>query len=536
MNIKFSNPKTYVFLLVLIIGILFSLLSCTSHKIVKPQIIKSHFIWHWHDNTYLEEHDAKQLKNYNIKGVFFQIGNFSYYKNKMQFDGFNFKTDTFQRLRNLNEFQTHLVFTFANEGRFPFVRHFNHNTDDAIDFIVRKIESQLNICRHENLEIKGIQLDMEGRLNFSKYKKLIDRIINKFGEKYLVSICVQSYWIKQNGFSSLIEDVDFIVPMLYDYQVGFTKEESMKVTNISWINRMIDKYKKVNKPFYVGIPAYSYSKIYDHNGKKVEMWAGLSVEDLSENPDFRLVKTKANRSKKSKHYKGDNDYVFKAIRDTSLINYKLKKGAVVKFNILTVDALKNYIKVVNENKTENLLGISIFRFGYPWEDLIISNGELGETLGLKKTDGSIPKIEVLIDYDNYSKIYDSDYVNLNIKLQNIGCKGSFLSKRANRVNLEVEHGWITDYDRGGFDNVRRIKNTLIFEEYHLEKSEVLYSGIIRILNRVKTPPLVIKVNASSLQLNGKTELNSNTIIVKIDEKDIKIKNTDIDSPKKISYK
>lgn len=505
--------KTSLKLIIISVLLMFTVCSKKDEVSKKPELVHGNFIWHWHKHTYFNKKDIKQLKDLGIKGMFFDMGNFSYYKEAPQFDFLNFNTGTFRRLKALNLLQTHLVFTFSNSTRFPFVEYFNSNNKKAVSFVINEIESCLNIFQCMGVEISGIQLDMEGKVSFKKYKRLIDTIADKFGEEYLLSICTQVYWQKRKDFRALIENTDFIVPMIYDYAIGKRANHLMKVTNSKWIEKIVKEYGDTNKPFYAGIPSYSYSKIYDYKGKRVDLWAKLSPEEISENPDLKLTKSKAVWSKESKKYLGDNDYVFMAIRDTELANYELKKGAGVKFNMLNPEAVQNYILTVEKVSPPNMMGISIFRFGYRWEDLIVNIEGIKEAFNLKRPRGCLPEIDVLIDRSRYTENSKGSTVSLNFVLRNSGDKSSFLSESANKLRVSITGGDILSCNRGGFDTAERNCDIIFYRETHLEANEEVYSGLLTV--RIELFPLLLEASSSSLQQDGKTEYMSDSIIIEI---------------------
>jgi hypothetical protein len=508
--------KKYVFMLSIVS--VFFLISCEKQKKGKPEILKGNFMWHWHLDSFLDSKKIDEIKNMKMKGIFLHFGNFTYYENRMQFDGFNYQSDTFKRIKKLNDMQTHLVFTFANDSRFPFVRHFYKDTARAVKFIIDEIDSCLHTCRMEGLSVSGIQLDMEGRLNFAKYKVLVDELEKRYGRDYLISVCIQVFWKNRKGFKELIDKADFIIPMFYDYQIGWTSSDLMRVTNLPWMERLAKVFSGLGKPFYAGIPSYSYSKIYDHRGKRVEMWAGLDVEEMSENPDFKLARSRANKTGDKKVYSGDNDYVFRALRDTKLKNYKLKKGSRVKINLLTHTAVEKYLDAIKQLHPDNLLGFALFRYGYAWEDLVVNPKGIKDALEIEKVKGSVPELKVLVDRNIFVNNKAGDIVEFNFKLRNIGDSNSFVSEYANKLQVFVENAQILDASRGGFDSIETNGKNIRFAERHLEKNECIYTGLIKV--KISALPVKIYAFSSSLQLDNRKELMSNEVNMKISGKKV----------------
>lgn len=496
-----KNIKYLVFVLMM----MFCLTGFNHRVKAKEPLAKGNFFWHWHRKTCLNSKNVKKILQWKSKGIFFHMGLFDYYRDEPQFNGFVIQSDTFRRLRDLNLMQIHLVYTFSGTKKSAFIKYFHEETEKAICFILERIESDLNVVQGKGLNISGIQLDMETNVQFDKYKKLIDSVVRRYGEEYLISITPQVYWYKRKGFKRLIENVDFIVPMMYDYAIGKNVKSLMKVSDSTWIKSVLRKYKSVKKPFYAGIPTYSYCKIYNKRGKRTESWAKLSVEEVSENKDFKLIK--------AKRKKGQNTYVFRALRRTKLYNYQFDRGWTVKFNLITPEAVRNYVKAVNKVNPENLLGVAFFRYGYFKENLVLNEQEIDQVLGHSKTQGCRPKGEILINRKKYLQLAVGEEVKLNLVLMNEGDQSSYVARTANQFHFEVENGEIIKYDGGGFDSIKEKENKLIFSEEQLSKNEAVYSGLIKI--EVTSLPLILKFSTKSMQLNRKVWFRSEKKVIEL---------------------
>jgi len=467
----------------------------------KPALAEGDFIWHWHKQSHPGKDEILKLSELGFSGIFMHAGTFSFYGNKPRYDGFNYKSGTFEDLKAVNSMQFHLVYTFSGSPDFNFMAYFNGNTGEAVEFILQKIESDLRVYGHYGINVSGIQFDMEGRqLRPSSYKKLIDAAAGRFGNDRLISITPQVYLSVSRGFSRLVENADFFVPMLYDYATGKTSRHRLKVTDINWIRYTAKKYRETGKPFYLGIPSYGYSKLYDEKGRLLDAWPKLSVEKLSENPDFRLVKSRKNIIDGTKKTNYDNVYFFRAVRDTTLSNYRLRKGASVKFDVMTPESVMEYLKAAKSTRGKYFLGTALFRYGYSDEELMMNTDQLGGIYGKQALPETLPETDII--YAGGQTLSEGDIIGVNLLLKNTGGQASFTSDDANRLYLELENGGIPGADRGGFDIMENRINTLTAFEKHLHKNEAVISGTVRI--RITGFPLKLTLRAVSRQLDGKT--------------------------------
>ncbi len=488
-----------------------------------PAPSKGNFIWHWHLNNAPDLHVYARAKDLKMKGIFLHIGEFFHCDGNPQFQLLQFHTHSFEKLIENKSLELHLTFTFSAISQSTFLKYFDKHTEDATSYIVDTIDSILNIFNCKKIRVDGIQLDMEGKIDLSKYKSLIDSVRERFGEDYLISIAIPTYWYRKKDFTPLIKSADFIVPMLYDYAKDRYVSGMVRVTDTKWIEDWVSKTDKLEVPFYAGIPTYSYSVIYDKKGKRSVSWAKSSPEDLSQNPDFELIKSKRAIVRGADEYNGDNVYIFKAKRDTYLENYELKKGSKVKIDFVTPYGITRYMGASKKSEAKNLLGVAFFRYGYAREELVVGYRDISRAIEKRDMPAPKPEVEILFDSQGHIPMQIGDVIKIGVILKNRGESPSFCTSNNNKVILEIVNGNPVKSYRGAFEEIESKDKKITLKEYLLADGELIMSGGIYI--KVEELPLVLNCHAEITDIEGKNKIQSKTKILMISENGIETRST-----------
>jgi len=303
--------------------------------------------------------------------------------------------------------------------------------------------------------------------------------------------------------------------MLYDYAKDKYVSVMVRVTDTKWIEDWVAKTDKLEVPFYAGIPTYSYSVIYDKKGKRYVSWAKSSPEDLSQNPDFELIKSKRASVRGADEYNGDNVYTFKAIRDTYLENYELKKGSKVKIDFVTPYGITRYIEASKKSEARNLLGVAFFRYGYSHEELVLGYRDISRAIEKGNMPVSRPEVEILFNSQGHIPIKIGDVIKIGVILKNTGESPSFCTSNNNKVILEIVNGNPVKSYRGAFEEIESKDKKITLKEYLLADGELIMSGGIYI--EVEELPLVLNCHAEITDIDGENEIYSKTQILMISE-------------------
>ncbi|MCK5685072.1 glycoside hydrolase family 18 protein, partial [bacterium] len=244
-------------------------------------------IWYWNGSDSLNDRNHLRLKKIGIKKIFLKAGHFWFYNDQFGINSFKYP----EPAGLLKKFDIHLVYTFAQSGKDNFYKQMIKEPKKAVKYIIDTVEWQIAVFNNVQHPVKGLQFDLEGHVDLELYARLLKAVKKKFPSLDL-SIAVQPFWQKKKGFKKLLNTVDFHCLMLYDFHKAKKQGNISKIADIDWILKEISKFNLLKKPFYAGLPTYSYSMLYNKKGKLIKNWAPFRLEGLSENKYFKYKSTK----------------------------------------------------------------------------------------------------------------------------------------------------------------------------------------------------------------------------------------------------
>lgn len=428
-------------------------------------------IWHWHLNYNFDQDSLKTLAEIPVSDLYYHAGNFALIRQKPAFETTVKRQNFIADFSGLQQFKSiHLCYTFGNSPASPFVTEFlNKDAVKGISYITELIKEDFLFYQTLNEKVQGIQIDLEGgNINFSIYRELLSAIKEHIPQA-IISITPMSSWIKRPEFRKLTEEVDFIVPMLYDFHRGRRPEDELKVTDYNWLKKMVTDWDKLEKPIVYGLPTYSYSILYDHNGQMRIPWAVHNPETITENRRFELQHFDFNRSGSGQESRMGRDRVisYVAMENFTFSNQNFDAGSRFKYNFISAQALNEYIEAIKSSNPKYGLGIAFFRYGKPTEALVLS----------------AERLKMAVSGDFYSPL------SIRLERINTGNKQFFISftnkgspSYFGKTGFTVEMpencllGHITDFDHQNCET-KEAQNCLLKEEY-FDSNETLISPLL----------------------------------------------------------
>jgi hypothetical protein len=444
-------------------------------------------IWHWHKNIVFNPDDLETLARSNFTEIFVNSGSFYLFstdhKKVPEFSGLEFDDNFYYVKDILNNFNIHLVFTFESWGKHTFYSDFMKKDPNSTNFILSIIKNQIKQFEDRGVKIDGIQIDLEGiDIDLDYYSELLDAIREKFPDK-LLSITPMVGWLSKKEFKPILKNIDFYVPMVYDYQRGKKLSNDTRITDINWIVKVVRNCEKLEKPYYIGLPSYYYRIFYNEKNHRINSWTFVGYEELSENKAFELVKTRKNYSLwDKKMFNGDNISIFRVKKPIFYKYYYLPRGSHLLYNIITPEGLKMYVDAVNFQKPKYIKGISIFRYTKAKEPYLIKTSYFPYIFSNQSL---IPKGEAKF----YLEKNNDENLILYTTLKNIGNCESLVEKNGVQFLIKLKGAKIKSVVKNNFDNYDFYYDSennisyLTFTEKFLDLDEEVASGPI-MLNKI----------------------------------------------------
>ncbi len=422
-----------------------------------------YYIWHWHLKHEIDSRSQIELSKIPIHGLFYRVGHFSaaggHPSVKRLKKSFRFP-EQFKGLTSFEEI--HLAYSFANSGIDPFVKNqLNLIPDEIIPWIVEVIKKDFILFNNLNQNVKGVQIDLEGKhIDFNLFERLMSSLRIELPEAIL-SITPMSSWYKKKLMKKVLNHVDLVIPMLYDYKRSNFSNQPLKVSDWEWLPEVAANWEKLGKPVIFGVPTYSYCIVYDENNRLQVPWALVSPDIASENRFLGKPNLIFNKSLKSGLLSRDRVIEYEVTDRWQFSNQIFPKGSKLKYNFVSSSALSQMLNAIEKKRTKQGLGYAFFRFGIPGEALVLDawrirraiEGRLGRGYKLIirkiKADG-----EELYQIEN--KGAPSYFGKTGLTLKFFGCRAKVLNA--------------SDFDRAS-----QTFNTLNLYEEYLKAHELLYS-------------------------------------------------------------
>lgn len=249
---------------------------------------------------------------------------------------------------------------------------------------------------NENVEVRGLQLDLDVPTRLLlRYAAILKRVRELLPPSAALSITGLPTWAHSNDIHPVLEAVDFWIPQCYGASIPTRITERVPISSAKDVARTIAKMRKLEKPFYAGLSAYSYAILYDKNGDLIELRGDLDPSSASMNKDLEPAATQTfggdeRVSQVRREYRAKSDLVLDGLI--------VQAGETLVFDLPTADSLRASARAVRENAGELLLGICVFRIPTAEDRTTLSMGEITSALADRETQASTNiKLEVRSD-------------------------------------------------------------------------------------------------------------------------------------------
>lgn len=259
-------------------------------------------------------------------------------------------------------------------------------TDKFAGVMADTYRSDLSRASDENVEVKGIQLDLDVPTRLlPKYTELLRRVRELLPPNAALSVTGLPTWADSNDIHALLQAVDFWTPQCYGAAIPTHVTERIPISSPKGVERTIAKIRKLEKPFYAGLSAYGYAILYDKSGNLIELRGDIASADASLNKDLEFVAVQP--------FKGDAQtsnirQEYRAKTDTVLDGLILHAGETLVFDMPTSASLRASARAVRENAGELLLGICLFRLPTAEDKTTLSLDEIAAALADREINSS----------------------------------------------------------------------------------------------------------------------------------------------------
>jgi hypothetical protein len=401
----------------------------TNHFFSRPRVLAVSEVpiafWAWRTQAPDSDEVRKVFTATNAKTLFLRAGQFD--AADVEVKRINSVSGSLPKATEL-----HLVYN----GTRKLLRELERfDADEVARVVADTYRSDLSRAANENVEVRGLQLDLDVPTRLlPRYGQILRRVRELLPPDAALSVTGLPTWADSNDIHAVLEAVDFWVPQCYGANIPTRVTERIPISSPKEVERTMAKVRKLEKPFYAGLSAYSYAILYDKNGDLIELRGDIDPSAAAMNKDLELAATQTFKGDaRTSHIRRE----YRAKKDFVLDGLVIHAGETLVFDLPTAASLRASARAVRENAGESLLGICVFR---------IPTAEDKTTLSLEEITSALTDLETQASTNvKFEAISDQQ---LRIGAENTGNVGSALT-----IDLEVPAGSVSGvYGLSGFDN------------------------------------------------------------------------------------
>ncbi len=278
----------------------------------------------------------------------------------------------------------------------------------------------------DQAQIVGLQLDLDVPTRLlPRYAALLAELRQRLSPKTKLSITGLPTWANDHELEAVLAAVDFWIPQCYGAEIPAHLSQRIPISSPADVARTITKVRRLGKPFYAGLSAYSYAILYAKDGGLLELRGDLDPAWAAHHPSLELIERQTFKGAASA---SEMRYVYRAKGEAVVDGLIIKAGESVVFDLPSAESLRASARAVRENAGEQLLGICVFRVPSSGDETTLSVGEMAAAL-----------------LDTHTQVATNLQLKhsanqLQIVAQNTGTASAILSEDALTIEIAVPAG------------------------------------------------------------------------------------------------
>jgi len=355
---KSRNAKLLGAAVVLFIATAFSL-SFHRKPRVWPSAATPVAFWAWRNQTPSEADVRAAIETTKARAIFLRAG---------QID---FEDGAPRRIRAVTgslsrEVDLHLVYNATRS----LLAQLDHIDESALaDAINAAYQVDTERAAREQARVVGLQIDMDVPTRLlGRYEKILKALRSKLEPGTQLSITGLPTWMESTELRSTLTAVDFWIPQLYGAEIPERSDQLVPISSPANVARFVSRARNLDKPFYAGLAAYSYTLLYNSAGSLISLRGDMDPGLLAADPNLELTDLRAfpapaelTSNTHSPASSGEWRYVYRARVDDVIDDLVLHAGDVLVVDVPSAESLRLSARIVRELAGQKLLGICVFR-------------------------------------------------------------------------------------------------------------------------------------------------------------------------------
>ena len=211
----------------------------------------------------------------------------------------------------------------------------------------------------DGADLSGLQLDIDVPTRLLKhYEQTLKAIRKDIAAGQQLSITGLPTWMESPALADVLERVDFWVPQFYGTELPTRSDQVIPISPPDSLTFFLSKTRRLDKPFYAGLAAYSVALLYSASGSLISLRGDMDPAAIAADSNLELI----DQHSFDNH---EHRYNFRARADGVIDGLNLKAGDVLVVQLPNAESLRLAARITRELAGDKLLGICVFRLPTP---------------------------------------------------------------------------------------------------------------------------------------------------------------------------
>jgi hypothetical protein len=312
--------------------------------------------WAWRNQTPAEDDVRLAVQKANAAAIFLRAGQIDFQNGQLR----RIRPVTGSLPRTIN---LHLVY---NATRTLLSQLEQVDEGDLATAVANAYQADTERAAKERARVVGLQIDIDVPTRLlDRYEKTLKALRARLKPGTQLSITGLPTWMQSAELKTMLAQVDFWVPQLYGAEVPQRSSQSIAISSPQSISRFVDQARALNKPFYAGLSAYSWTMLYGPTGSLIALRGDMDPGKIAADENLELIEERPfavpGWAENSSGITSEWRYVYRARADGVTDELAMHAGDVLVVDVPTAESLRLSSRVVRQRGGEKLLGICVFR-------------------------------------------------------------------------------------------------------------------------------------------------------------------------------
>jgi hypothetical protein len=391
--------------------------------------------WAWHNQTPSEADVREAIERTKARTIFLRAGQIDLQEGKLR------------RIRPVTgalpkEVDLHLVYNATRK----FLAQLEQTNESSLaEAIGAAFRTDVERAASEHARVVGLQIDidMPTRL-LGRYEKTLRLLRAQLKPGTQLSITGLPTWMQSTELRTTLAQVDFWIPQLYGAEIPERSDQAIPISSLQTVSNCVSQARALDKPFYAGLAAYSWTLLYNSNGSLISLRGDMDPRAIASDQNLELIEQRPFEPQTVTGSAIASEWrnVYRARTDGVVNDLAMHAGDLLVVDVPSAESLRVSARIVRDLAGEKLLGICVFRLPTVDDAATLTVEQVASALADLD---SVARVEVRILPDAKAWI---------LEVKNAGTASAISGTL--KIELETSPGTIADFTPHGLDSVESL--------------------------------------------------------------------------------